>query len=368
MTLKVTRRLNSACAGPCIPFVAAFEASVAQNQALRPASANVSHAIPTWRTALARLLLALVWTSIASVAYGEDVFVKDAATGCAVFKPNLKAGEAITWQGACAQGYGSGPGIAKWTAADGSSVTFEGNFAAGKLQGEGRMTASGGDRYVGAYKDGRRQGYGTYVSSNRDRYEGQYKDNQRHGHGILTLASGQRLEGEWANGAQVASKALAPTAAATTRPALAGATSPVAQAAPQPRVDAVTQAQTPSQLGTEPPPPPAAPPALTPGQQAQQQQIALRQQQQLERQKAQEEQAKQQLAQQEQQRQRLADQRRAYERQQTIDALLFWLLMASPLLFVALLWQVKWQPAVTAADSVGSWIERRAAKASERTG
>ena len=201
MTLKVTRRLNSACAGPSIPFVSAFEASVAQTQALRPASPSFAghgrrtlvrsdphmvgrqemstnvqtcgKSIPTWRTALARLLLALVWTSIAPVAYGGDVFVKDGSTGCAVFKPNLKAGEAMTWQGACVDGYGSGSGVAKWTAADGSSVTFEGNFAAGKLQGEGRMTASGGDRYVGAYKDGRRQGDGIYVSSNRDRYEGQ---------------------------------------------------------------------------------------------------------------------------------------------------------------------------------------------------
>lgn len=136
--------------------------------------------------------------------HADDRFVKDLSSGCAVFKPNLKPGETVVWQGACANGYGNGRGIAKWTAADGTSVTFEGSFIQGKLQAVGKMTASGGDRYEGAYRDGMREGRGTYVSANGDRYEGEYKNNQRNGRGVLSLASGQRVEGEWRNGNQVA--------------------------------------------------------------------------------------------------------------------------------------------------------------------
>ena len=320
------------------------------------------------RAAFAPLLISLALCSgVAPIAYADDALVKDRASGCAVFKPNLKAGETVTWQGACANGYGNGPGIAKWTASDGSSVTFEGNFAQGKLQGEGRLTASGGDRYVGSYKDGRRDGRGTYVSSNQDRYEGQYKDNQRHGHGVLILASGQRVEGEWVNGTQVASSAPAPGVPALTTPSTAVAVTPLAQAT-MPRQDATSQSPGPTQAVADLPPPQVAQPTLTPRQLAQQQQIARQQQQQLERQKAQEEQAKQQLALQEQQRQRLVDQRRAYERQRMTDQILFWPMMISPTLLAALVWQLKWQYTVTASVAVVSWVGRRSEKSRERTG
>ena len=348
-------------------FVVRPDRHLVGQQELTPIMQSRGHRAWTRRAALAPLLIALAWAGVAPIAYAEDVFMKDGVSACAIFKPNLKPGETVTWQGACANGYGNGPGIAKWTASDGSSVTFEGNFARGKLQGEGQMTASGGDRYVGSYKDGRRDGRGTYVSSNQDRFEGQYKDNQRNGHGVLTLASGQRAEGDWVNGVRVVTAATGPVVSALATPSIAGAVTPLTQATP-PSQDTLPLSPATAQPVADSPPPQVTLLVLTPRQLAQQQQVARQEQQQLERQKAQEEQANQQLAQQEQQRQRLADQRRAYERQKTIDAILFLLLLASPLLFVALLWQVKWQPAVTAADSVGSWIERRAAKASERTG
>ena len=133
-------------------------------------------------------------------AQAVDGYAKDAANGCAIFKPNLKAGETVAFKGACANMFGEGRGVAKWSASDGTTVTFEGNFVQGKLQGNGKMTASGGDRYEGGYKDGKREGLGVYTSANGDQFNGQYQDNQRHGHGILTLASGSLTEGEWRNG------------------------------------------------------------------------------------------------------------------------------------------------------------------------
>ena len=77
----------------------------------------------------------------------DDGFVKDAASGCAVFKPNLRPSEVVVWKGSCQNGVAEGHGVARWNASDGATVTFEGKFAQGKLQGAGTMTASGGDRY-----------------------------------------------------------------------------------------------------------------------------------------------------------------------------------------------------------------------------
>ena len=133
-------------------------------------------------------------------AQAVDGYAKDASNGCAIFKPNLKSGETVAFKGSCANMFGEGRGVAKWSANDGTTVTFEGIFVQGKLQGNGKMTASGGDRYEGDYKDGKREGFGVYTSTNGDRFNGQYNDNQRNGHGILTLANGSVTEGEWRNG------------------------------------------------------------------------------------------------------------------------------------------------------------------------
>ena len=115
----------------------------------------------------------------------DDGFMKDASSNCAVFKPNFRIGETVVWKGQCQHGFAQGAGVAKWTAYDGTTVMFEGTFMEGKLQGKGKMTASGGDRYDGDYKDGKREGHGVYLSANGERYEGEYKDNQRIGRGVL---------------------------------------------------------------------------------------------------------------------------------------------------------------------------------------
>lgn len=311
-------------------------------------------------------LVALLWTGFVAGAHAEDGYAQDAASGCIVFKPNLKASEAVAWQGACVKGQASGPGVAKWAASDGSTLVFEGMFALGKLQGEGRMTASGGDRYLGSYKDGKRDGRGIYVSANQDRFEGQYKDNQRHGHGILTLASGQRTEGEWANGVMVATTAPLAPMPPTTTAAVAGtaAVAPAAQALQEttPQATALSQARVDAAQAK------SEAVALTPKQLAQQQLVARQQQQQLERQKAQEERAAQQLELQQQQSAQQAERRRTFEQQQTFNRIFSWLVLSLPLLLAALVWQLKSRHAVAASDKLGGWVDRREAKAREKSG
>lgn len=153
-------------------------------------------------------------------AQAVDGYAKDASNGCAIFKPNLKAGETVTFKGPCANIFGEGRGVAKWSASDGTTVIFEGNFVQGKLQGNGKMIASGGDSYEGDYKDGKREGLGVYTSANGDRFNGQYKDNQRNGHGILTLATGSRTEGEWRNGNPVSVTSMSSSGAGSAGPKL----------------------------------------------------------------------------------------------------------------------------------------------------
>ena len=135
------------------------------------------------RVVLAALNAACWLVCAIPVSHADDGFVKDVSSACAVFKPNLRSGEAVVWKGPCANGNAEGKGAARWSASDGTTVTFEGKFSQGKLQGVGTMSASGGDRYEGSYKDGKRDGRGVYVSANGDRFEGEYKENQRHGQG-----------------------------------------------------------------------------------------------------------------------------------------------------------------------------------------
>ena len=306
---------------------------------------------------IARRLAALAICLYPLATYPNDVFVKDASNGCAVFKPNLKPGESVVWRGACPDGFAGGPGMAKWTATNGSTVIFEGAFAHGKLQGEGKMTASGGDVYVGGYRDGQRQGRGTYVSSNGDRYEGPYVDNQRHGRGSLTTASGQRIDGDWVNGVQVGAKS-SPSTIGSSSSSAAVVALPRPAAAPWQQAfdEAAEQRRQAQQQATEE------------RQQAQQQAAEQRQQRELESRKAEEVRAQEQLAAAELQRQRLVEQHAAYDRQQMQDRVVFWMFMLSPLLLTVLVQQLKWNRAVTASDAIGGWIGHSEIKAAQQSG
>ena len=134
---------------------------------------------------------------------------KDTRTGCSVSKPSLAANEVVTWSGQCLGGFANGPGAAQWMADGKPTLTYEGSFRSGMLQGHGKMTAAGGDRYEGNYRDGMRDGRGTYVAATGERYDGDFKDNRRDGRGVVTRADGIRVEGIFKEGKLVAESAPA---------------------------------------------------------------------------------------------------------------------------------------------------------------
>ena len=315
-----------------------------------------------------------LWLSSLPVANAEDGFVKDVPNGCSVFKPNLKTGETVVWQGECANGFAEGNGLAKWSAGDHSSVTFEGPFVHGKLQGEGKMIASGGDRYEGAYVDGKRDGNGIYNSANGDRFQGQYKANQRHGHGILTLASGQRIEGEWQSGVQTS------TSPATENIAPVQPAENVQSQTNQPKIETPGEGKDQSPKSEPQSLPETATtqnpdPVISPQQLAQQELVKRQQEESIAQEALQARENQRRLEQQQQQKieremvqakeiQRLAEGQTTLNLQRLIDRILFWLFISSPIFLALLVWKFEWKPGLSAADKIQSWIEPAALRAS----
>ena len=145
---------------------------------------------------------------------------QDPRTGCRASKPSLAANEEVTWSGQCVGGFAEGPGTAQWSTEGKSTLTYEGSFRSGLLQGKGRMASAGGDRYEGDYRDGKREGRGTYFVANGERYDGEYKDNRRDGRGVVTRADGTRIEGIFKEGKLIAeSSPTKPKPQADSRPA-----------------------------------------------------------------------------------------------------------------------------------------------------
>ena len=64
-------------------------------------------------------------------------------------------------------------------------------------EGEGTMTYSDGDKYVGMWKDDCKEGEGTYTWKNGNKYVGMWKDDCREGEGTQTNPDGAKYIGMW---------------------------------------------------------------------------------------------------------------------------------------------------------------------------
>ncbi len=92
-------------------------------------------------------------------------WIEDKAAHCWVGNPNPQAGESVSWSGACAGGFASGPGTVTW-------------YRSGRIEA----------RDVGTYKGGVLSGHGKITTSNGTSYEGDFP-----GKGTLTLTDGLKL-------------------------------------------------------------------------------------------------------------------------------------------------------------------------------
>jgi len=116
---------------------------------------------------------------------------------CLLFNAEAKAGDSVSWTGACVEGYASGLGTATFTQ-DGKTQSFTAYFARGMIP-DGNVVVRWGDgwRYEGGMMEGRFHGAGVLVTDTKDRFEGQWTGGKMNGFGILRRANGERYAGDW---------------------------------------------------------------------------------------------------------------------------------------------------------------------------
>jgi len=147
----------------------------------------------------------------------------DAQSGCYVFYTDAAPADAVSWSGACADRAAEGIGTAVFSRAgravlsvsgrfirgaatghiganwaDGSR--FDGSASAGRLNGDGVLVNSGGDRFEGPWVNGKLAGKVVVTWASGDRYEGNWTNNRPNGHGVLMHQNGQRIEADFVNG------------------------------------------------------------------------------------------------------------------------------------------------------------------------
>ncbi len=81
----------------------------------------------------------------------DPYWIEDEATGCLAANPSPVPNESITWSGACVNGLIEGHGVLTWYEGERFLGRDEGNFAAGKLSGQGKIETADGWSYEGSF-------------------------------------------------------------------------------------------------------------------------------------------------------------------------------------------------------------------------
>jgi len=81
-----------------------------------------------------------------------------------------------------------------------SGTKYEGEWANGFKEGNGRMEYQDGSSYDGCWKGGLREGKGTFTSKNEGVYTGEWQGDLKHGKGTMEFFSGNVYDGTWKQG------------------------------------------------------------------------------------------------------------------------------------------------------------------------
>ena len=144
-------------------------------------------------TGLAALLLTAALAPLPSALAGE--WIADTKNGCKVWDGIPEAGESISWDGPCENGFASGSGTLLWYKAGKPNGSYIGERSGGKAQGHGINTWLSGDRYEGNWKDDAPNGKGTYTWANGSGYQGEWRDGKKQGKAVYIWPNGDRFEG-----------------------------------------------------------------------------------------------------------------------------------------------------------------------------
>lgn len=76
------------------------------------------------------------------------------------------------------------------------------DFVKGKIEGEGTLKSSNGDKYVGSWRGEKMHGTGTYYYGDGDKYEGEWQNDKRHGVGRVEYCGEngevqESYDGDW---------------------------------------------------------------------------------------------------------------------------------------------------------------------------
>jgi hypothetical protein len=144
---------------------------------------------------------------------------------CRVVEHARVTGHTAYWNGACSDGYASGPGALQWSKDGKPTERYEGALSKGAPEGAGISQWADGSLHEGNYRDGMLQGPAVVIfkdgkklesnfeqdkpvgnvkfgSPGDDQYEGGWQDGPE-GHGTMTFFMGGAYRGQWRKGRPV---------------------------------------------------------------------------------------------------------------------------------------------------------------------
>ena len=74
---------------------------------------------------------------------------------------------------------------------------YEGQYFAGKKEGQGCLVYFNGDKYTGHFFNNKKEGQGRLEDAHGGVYEGQWLNNRREGQGTQTDRNGATYSGQW---------------------------------------------------------------------------------------------------------------------------------------------------------------------------
>ncbi|MNM18950.1 MORN repeat protein [compost metagenome] len=111
------------------------------------------------------------------------------------------AGHTPDWNGACKDGYASGPGALQWSLAGKETERYEGTLSKGTPEGKGIAQWADGSLHDGSYRDGLLHGAAIIVFADKNKLVARFEQGRVAGDVKFFAPYGDRYEGAWQEGA-----------------------------------------------------------------------------------------------------------------------------------------------------------------------
>jgi len=143
--------------------------------------------------------LSLIVLLCASGAGAADLIYAGKAD-CRIAGHARVAGHMAYWNGACKDGYASGPGALQWSKDGKATERYEGPLSKGVPEGAGIAQWADGSLHEGNYRDGMLHGPGVVIFKNGDKLEANFEEDKPVGNVKAVYAGGDHYEGGWRHG------------------------------------------------------------------------------------------------------------------------------------------------------------------------